>query len=123
MFWMGMFLGTMWSCFFADNDKWNPHPLSLLRKGTGGKADLQEGYYEYNGKCDYYANGLQDRGYRPMPVTILRRQGIHPHPGPNGTTTMHIKDDPCWEAWGMSTWADGDSWELRATCGRTRCPH
>ena len=127
---MGVVLISIWKGTLTDNDKWNPHPPFGCYEGTIGKAHLQACHCMYGGNCyydisevqdwayrsapgttcDYGISGQQVEGDRPMPVTILRQQGLRPHPGHES-----IWDDPCWEAWGMNAFADGCPGELRAT--------
>ena len=71
--------------------------------------------YELGARWECGISTVQNEASRPMPMTILHQQGIHPHPGPDGNTITSIRDDPCWEAWGWNTWAEADPRELCAT--------
>ena len=57
-------------------------------------------YYEYD-NCM-----VQSEQSRPMPITILHQQGIHPHPGPDAVALTSIISDECWEQWGMTSIAE-----------------
>ena len=65
-----------------------------------------EAWYDYGASCKRVASEVQNELSRPMPVTILHRQGIHPHPGPGGPMLDSIMDDECWEQWGIPTGSD-----------------
>ena len=47
-------------------------------------------WYEYGAPCNCVASEVQNELSRPMPLTILRQQGIHPNPGPEELTLVSI---------------------------------
>ena len=52
---------------------------------------------------------LRDENARPPPSTELRRQGIHPHPGPPKLHLASIRDDDYWDECGWTQTFPGDT--------------
>ena len=66
-------------------------------------------WYEYGAPCNCDASEVQNERSRPMPVTILHQQGVHPNPGPEDPNLVSIMDDECWMQWGMTQGSVTDS--------------
>ena len=66
-------------------------------------------WYEYGAPCSCDANEVQNELARPMPVTILDQQGVHPNLGPEDPALVSIMDDECWMQWGMAPGYNADS--------------
>lgn len=68
-----------------------------------------EAWYEYDAPCNCDVSDVQNERSRPMPVTILHQQGVHPNPGPEDPDLVSIMDDECWMQWGMVQGYNADS--------------
>ena len=81
----------------TGHDKWNPVIPSAYGYGTEGKASHMQAFHDTGRPCRTCASDMPEEESRPMTATILRQQGIHPHPGPSGHGLVSILDDECWD--------------------------
>ena len=78
--------------------------------------------YELGADCDYDYCRVQSEHSRPMPITILHQQGIHPHPGPDGMALSSIMDDECWDQWGITEYGSRGEGVTGTLCYRESLP-
>ena len=74
-------------------DTWKPHIPLAYGWGTEGKASDVQARPHYKVRHSKLASDFIDEESRPMPVTILRQQGIHPNPRPREPALDSIMDD------------------------------
>ena len=105
-------------CTLTGLDKCNPLKLETSLHVTVGKDPYFKALNGTAAMGKITGDDAPDEESRPKPVTILRQQGIHPNPGPDGQELVSILDDECWHLWEWTNDADKGTREPCATLAR-----